>query len=96
MIIGLTYKAGVADMRNSLNFKIFKKIRKHNNNIYACDPFVTKDIKNNYRIYSDVKKNINYDVILFLSYHNIFKKIFKSIISSKNRNKILDPFNYYS
>ena len=26
MIIGLTYKAGVADMRNSLNFKIFKKI----------------------------------------------------------------------
>ena len=96
MIIGLTYKAGVADMRNSLNFKIFKKIRKHNNNIYACDPFVTKDIKNNYRIYSDVKENINYDVILFLSYHNIFKKIFKSIISSKNRNKILDPFNYYS
>jgi UDP-N-acetyl-D-galactosamine dehydrogenase len=96
MIMGLTYKAGVADMRNSLNFKIFKKIRKHNNKVYACDPFVTKNIKNNYRIYSDVKKNINYDVILFLSYHKIFKKIFKNIISSKNRNKILDPFNYYS
>ena len=56
MIMGLTYKAGVADMRNSLNFKIFKKIRKHNNKVYACDPFVTKNIKNNYRIYSDVKK----------------------------------------
>ena len=27
MIVGLTYKAGVADMRNSLNFEIFKKIK---------------------------------------------------------------------
>ncbi len=31
MIVGLTYKAGVADMRNSLNFEIFKKIKKYNN-----------------------------------------------------------------
>ena len=28
MIVGLTYKAGVADMRNSLNFKIFKTFDK--------------------------------------------------------------------
>ena len=26
IIIGLSYKAGVADMRNSLNFEIFKKL----------------------------------------------------------------------
>jgi len=96
MIVGLTYKAGVADMRNSLNFKIFKKIKKHNNKIYGCDPFVTKNIKTTYDIYDNIKKNTYYDVILFLSYHKIFKKIFQNIISSKNRNKILDPFNYYS
>ena len=29
MIVGLSYKAGVADMRNSSNFKIFKKIKKY-------------------------------------------------------------------
>jgi len=96
MIVGLTYKAGVADMRNSLNFKIFKKIKKYNNNIYACDPFVTKNIKTTYDIYDNLKKSTHYDVILFLSYHKIFKKIFQNIVSSKNRNKILDPFNYYS
>ena len=96
MIIGLTYKAGVADMRNSLNFKIFKKIKKYNNKIYGCDPFVAKNIKITFGIHNDVKKNINYDAILFLSYHKIFKKIFKNIASSKNKNKILDPFNYYS
>ncbi len=96
MIVGLTYKAGVADMRNSLNFKIFKKIKKYNNKIYGCDPFVTKNIKITYGIHNNVKKNINYDAVLFLSYHEIFKKIFKNIASTNNRNKILDPFNYYS
>ena len=96
MIVGLTYKAGVADIRNSLNFKIFKKIKKYNNKIYGCDPFVTKNIKTTYDIYDNVKKGTHYDVILFLSYHKIFKKIFQNIVSSKNRNKILDPFNYYS
>jgi UDP-N-acetyl-D-galactosamine dehydrogenase len=96
MIVGLTYKAGVADMRNSLNFKIFKKIKKYNNKIYGCDPFTTKNIKTTYGIYDNVKKSTYYDVILFLSYHKIIKKIFQNIVSSKNRNKILDPFNYYS
>ena len=96
IIVGLTYKAGVADMRNSLNFEIFKKIKKYNNKIYGCDPFVTKNIKTTYNVYDNVKKSTYYDVILFLSYHKIFKKIFQNIISSKNRNKILDPFNYYS
>ena len=35
MIVGLTYRPGVADMKNSLNFKIFKKIikLKNKNNI---------------------------------------------------------------
>ena len=96
MIVGLTYKAGVADMRNSLNFEIFKKIKKYNNKTSGCDPFVEEKTKRNYGIYNKINKNIKYDVILFLSHHNIFKKIFKSIISSKNRNKVLDPFNYYS
>ena len=96
MIVGLTYKAGVTDMRNSLNFKIFKKIKKYNSKVCGCDPFAAKNIKSTYGIYNNVKKNINYDAILFLSYHRIFKKIFKNIVSSKNKNKILDPFSYYS
>ncbi len=94
MIVGLTYKAGVSDMRNSLNFEIFKKIKKYNNNVYACDPFVTKKIKTIYKVHERINRNANYDVIIFLSYHKTFKKIFKSL--SVHKNKILDPFNYYS
>ena len=96
MIVGLTYKAGVADMRNSLNFKIFKKIKKYNNKINGCDPFVSEKTKKIHGIFNKIHKNKKFDVILFLSYHNSFKKIFKKILSSKDRNKILDPFNYYS
>ena len=94
MIVGLTYKAGVADMRNSLNFKIFKKIKKYNNKVHGCDPFVGKRFKKTYKIYNKINKNSNYDVIIFLSYHETFKKIFKNVVSYKN--KVLDPFNYYS
>ncbi len=96
MIVGLTYKSGVADMRNSLNFKIFKKIKKYNNKINGYDPFASEKIKKIYGIDNKIFKNKKFDVILFLSYHDRFKKIFKYILSSKNRNKVLDPFNYYS
>ena len=92
IVVGLTYKAGVADMRNSLNFKIFKKIKKYNNHISACDPFVEEKVKLINNIYDNISKNTKYDVILFLSYHAIFKKIFLS----QSKNKVLDPFNYYS
>jgi|TARA_B100001964_G_scaffold65224_1_gene74297 UDP-N-acetyl-D-galactosamine dehydrogenase len=96
IIVGLTYKSGVSDMRNSLNFEIFKKIQKYNNKIIGCDPFVNEKTKITYNIYNKINKNVKYDVMLFLSYHNVFKKIFSNVILSKNRDKVLDPFNYYS
>ena len=96
MIVGLTYKAGVADLRNSLSFKIFRKLKKYNNKIFGCDPFVDEKTKKIYKICNKISNNKEFDVIIFLSYHDKFKKIFKNIISSKNRTKVLDPFNYYS
>ena len=50
LIIGLTYKAGVADMRNSLNFEIFQKIKKFNSNLSAVDPFVSEKVKKKFSI----------------------------------------------
>ena len=95
IIVGLTYKAGVADMRNSLNFEIFKMIKKYNKKVIGCDPFVVEKTKRLFGIRDKINKNTRYDVILFLSKHKIFEKIFKNNLSSKNRNKVLDPFNYY-
>ena len=73
MIVGLTYKPGVADMRNSLNFEIFKKIKSKNNKTLVCDPFVGKIYKLKYKIYNSIKNYKKYDVIVFLSYPTNYK-----------------------
>ena len=96
MIVGLTYKPGVADMRNSLNFEIFKKIKKKSNKTFGCDPFVGKKNKLTYKIHKTIANHIKYDAIVFLSYHDFFGKKFRKIIKSKNKNNILNSFNYYS
>ena len=96
LIVGLTYKGGVADLRNSLSFQIFKKIKKFNNKIAGYDPFAYGKTIKIYKIYNKIMNFEKFDVVVFLSYHEIFKKKFKKIISSKNKNKIFDPFNYYS
>ena len=43
-----------------------------------------------------INPNKKYDVILFLSNHEKFKKKIKNILLSKNRDNILDPFSYFS
>ena len=95
IIVGLTYKPGVADMRNSLNFEIFKKIKNKNNKTSGFDPFVSKAIKLKYKIHKSLKNFRKYDTIVFLSYHKSFEKEYKKIIKQKNNSNILDPFNYY-
>ena len=90
----LTYKAGVAVISDSLNFKIFKKIKKYNYKVHGYDPFVGKKFITTYKIYNKINKSVNYDAIMFLSYHKTFEKFFTKAVLYKN--KVLDPFNYYS
>ena len=92
LIVGLTYKYGVSDMRNSLNLKIYNRIKKITKKVYAYDPFckVSNSILNKYR--SNFTK---FDVVLFLTKGTIFKKVHKKI-KSKKPEIILDPFYYYN
>jgi len=89
LVVGLSYKYGVADLRNSLNLEIFNEIRKKFKKTKYFDPFVNnkhgvKDIKN-YKIYKS---------IIFLSYGKKFFNLFKKLKGKKIN--ILDPFNYYN
>ena len=89
LVVGLSYKYGVADLRNSLNLEIFNEIRKKFKKTKYFDPFVNnkhgvKDIKN-YKIYKS---------IIFLSYGKKFINLFKKLKGKKIN--ILDPFNYYN
>jgi len=95
LIVGLSYKPGIADMRNSLNFKIYKKLLKNKFNVRGYDPYVKDNIKIKYKLINQIKKNNQYDAILFLSNHKHFEKEYKKLNKTKNRFKILDPFEYY-
>ena len=88
LIIGITYKYGVSDMRNSLNFEIFKKIKTMYPKALSYDPFI--EMKSNLTKAPNFKK---IDAYLFLSKGVKFKKIYSSIIHGEK--KIIDPFKYY-
>jgi len=91
LILGLSYKYGVADKRNSINLKIYDKIKTINKHTTAFDPFVTDKIFNNIK---NTKKLEAYDVVLFLSRGKIYKELFNKLQKIKPNN-ILDPFFYY-
>ena len=95
LIVGLTYKYGVSDMRNSLNFNIFQKVKKLYKKTDGYDPFVNENIKKKFKILSNIKNIKSYDAILFLSkgkkFHNLFRKLKKI-----NKQFLLDPFRYYT
>ena len=85
-IIGLTYKYGVADTRNSQKIEILKYFKKRFKYTKGFDPFLkTADKLNNH----ELKK---YDFFIFLSKGSKFKNIAKLL----DNKKIIDPFFYYS
>ncbi len=85
-IVGLTYKYGVADTRNSQKIEILRYFKKRYKNTIGFDPFFKRSDKlKNY----ELKK---YNFFLFLSKGSKFKKIADLL----DKKKIIDPFFYYS
>ena len=85
-VVGLTYKYGVADIRNSQKIQILKYFRKKFKFTKGFDPFLKSSDKldNN-----ELKK---YNFFIFLSKGQKFENI-ANLLSKK---KIIDPFFYYS
>jgi len=95
LLIGISYKSGIADMRNSINFKILKKLIQYSKNVEAYDPYVKDEIKSKYKFIKDISLKNKYDSIIFLSKHRKFKEVYKKLNTKKNKSKLLDPFEYY-
>ena len=91
LIIGLTYKPGVADCRNSIGLEILNNLNSINTNTYGYDPFLEKKFLKNSKILKNIKNINSFDLIVFLNFHKIFKKIYKK----SQKNKILDIFYNY-
>ena len=78
----------MSDIRNSQNIEIFNLLKHRYKNTFAYDPFL---ISNNFAWTKN--KLHKYDLYVFLSKGKIFKKIYLNL---KNKDKVIDPFFYYS
>ena len=95
LLIGISYKPGIADMRNSLNFKILKKLIQKKARVRAFDPYVKDDVKLKYKFIDKVSIKNKFDAIVFLSKHKKFESEYKKLNIKENKTKLLDPFEYY-
>lgn len=88
LIMGLTYKKNVADLRNSLSIKVFQSLKKNFHKFNCYDPLINKIYKKKYQL---IEKNKikNFDVYIVLTKHDSIEKLIRSI---KNK-KIIDVFS---
>ena len=94
LIAGATYKANVADVRNSLALNIYKRLKKNKNfNTYCFDPVINNKYTKKYKILDRLNFNINFDLIVPLVPHT---KLLKDLSLYKNANTIFfDIFDFY-
>jgi UDP-N-acetyl-D-galactosamine dehydrogenase len=91
LVVGLSYKYGVADTRNSINLKIYEKIKKINRKTFCFDPFI---VDQKYKSNNKIKNIDSFDVVIFLSKGKIYQNLFKKF-NLRKPEAILDPFYYY-
>jgi UDP-N-acetyl-D-galactosamine dehydrogenase len=92
LLVGLTYKENVSDIRNSLALKIYQFLRKNNKNVIGLD----SNVSNKERIKYHIKKKYDkkkYDAAILLVNHKKYKNIYNTL---NNKCEILiDLFNFY-
>ena len=94
LILGLTFKENVSDIRNSKVFDIINILKKNFKNLRAYDPFVNKtDLESKYQdllLKQKPKNLINFDIIVFAVAHKVFFKLYQNKLNKFNsRKKIL-------
>ena len=87
LICGLTYKANVSDLRNSLAYNIYKKLKKNNLKIVGYDPLIDSSLARKKGILTKEPKLQKFDIFIVLTNHNIIKKYLKKI----KKDKIIFP-----
>ena len=96
LILGLSYKANVADSRNSLAIKIYLDLKKiYKKNLFGYDPIIDQKNQNKYKLIKSLANIETYDLIIPLVNHKIFvQKFYNNFV--KNKKRYYDPFNYFN
>ena len=93
LIVGVTYKDNVPDLRNSYPLSIYLKLKKRFSKVFAYDYVCATKDQRRFNILDKVNSINKFDLLVFLVKHNRNLQIFK--LAKKNNLKILDPFNFY-
>jgi UDP-N-acetyl-D-galactosamine dehydrogenase len=92
VVLGLTYKENVSDIRNSLALKIYKHLNKFNKKVIGIDSNISDYERAKYGIKKDYDKK-KYDAVILLVNHDKYKNIYKKL--RNNCDVFLDLFNFY-
>jgi UDP-N-acetyl-D-galactosamine dehydrogenase len=85
LICGLTYKPEVADLRNSLAYNIFIKIKKKFRNSHGFDPLIHYSETKKFLIFNKINNFKKYKAIIFITKHKILYTIYKKLILNKKK-----------
>ena len=88
LILGLTYKKNVADLRNSLSIKLFESFKSYFRKLSSYDPIIDKKFSKKYSLINrnEIK---NFDAYIILTKHDSFKTIYKLM----NKKILIDIFS---
>jgi len=91
LIMGFSFKANIADTRNSLSIKLYESLKVKNPNIQLFDPIAYISPKNQDNIKTKAWENIeSQDAIIITVAHDCFKLLgLQSIISKLSDNGLL-------
>lgn len=94
LVVGLTYKADLEDMRNSPGFKIIDKLNKKSFKVFAYDPFFNPEMVSEYLIQNNKNnkvfvldnlkdlQNLKPSCLIIVQHHNTNKQLIQEIYSN--------------
>jgi len=76
MVMGITFKENIRDIRNSRVIDIIKELKEYGVNVIICDPLADKKaVRREYGLdLTEYRKDIKADAIVVVVSHNIFKQ----------------------
>lgn len=76
MVMGITFKENISDIRNSRVIDIINELKEYGTDVVTCDPMADKEaVKHEYGIeLTDYSPNLIVDAVIIVVNHNVFKK----------------------
>jgi len=98
LVLGITFKENISDIRNSRVIDIINELKEYDVNVLACDPLADQEaVRHEYGIeLAEYNKNIKVDAVVIAVAHNTFKKelsadvLRKHIASNGTKGVVID------